>query len=329
MKIINKPQLIRALRIITALASGIITCHLLNIPMSGWVIVSTAIVLFDQETVGGTINRGKLRIVATLIGSFISITCIYFFANNWTVIWSVLGITSFLYAYFFMGSKKSYIGLLGIITMAILLIGNGQIDIHHAIYRTMDTIIGVTFAMVSILLFYPEYALSRCKKQVINALDDIATLVNSIQDENNIDNIRAKILVVETKFLNDIINFNKYIAEAKHELKGVRQPDLIESYTKCVLQIRRIYRLIIVLFYYELENDNLNDLQINYILIEVLQIIQKITNKNTNYSIKIDYLELDQLIQQIQVATLQKTIRNFTNELKELHVLLIRIENLE
>lgn len=324
--LIHDPQLIRATRLIIAIIADIITCHLIHIPMSGWVVVSTTIVLFDQETIGGTVIRGKLRIGATIIGSAISLLCLYFFADNWYIIWAVFGITSFLCAYFFMGSKKSYLGLLGIVTMAILLIGNGDGDINHAIYRTIDTIIGVTFAMLSILLYHPEYAFKRCHSQVITALDDIADLVDKIQNETDIDNIRNTILPVENRFISDVVSFNKNIVEAKHEMNGMKHPELIELYQQCVLQIQRMYRLLIVIFNYELENQNLNDLQINYILLEVLQIIHKITNKETRYSIEIDYLELDQLIMQIHVPALQRVVQHFAKELKILNHLLHKIE---
>ena len=50
---LDQARAIRALRLIIALAAGIITAHLLKIPMSGWVSVTTTVVLFDQETVGG------------------------------------------------------------------------------------------------------------------------------------------------------------------------------------------------------------------------------------------------------------------------------------
>lgn len=327
--LLRNTQRIRATRLLLAIIAELVLCHILQMPMSGWVVVSTTIVLFDQETIGGTIIRGKLRIGATLIGAMISLLCLYFFPGNWYVILSVFGITSFLCAFYFMGSKKSYIGLLGIVTMAILLIGNGDGDINHAIYRTIDTVIGVTFAMLSIILYHPEYAFKRCHSQVIKALDDIAELVNKIQNETDIENIRNTILPVENRFINDIVSFNKNIGEAKHEMSGMKHPELIELYQQCVLQIQRMYRLLIVIFYYELENQNLNDLQINYILVEVLQIIHKITSKETRYSIEIDYLELNQLIKQIHVPALLRVMQHFAKELKTLNLLLLKVDSIK
>jgi hypothetical protein len=92
-----------------------------------------------------------------------------------------------------------------------------------------------------------------------------------------------------------------------------------------VLQIRRLYRLVIVIFYYELENDSLNNPQISQILFKILQVIQNISDKNQSYSLAIDYLELNELITQVEAPTLRKTMQHFTTELKQLHNILILI----
>ncbi|RTL10416.1 MAG: FUSC family protein [Neisseriaceae bacterium] len=320
---LDKNRVIRALRLVLALAAGIVTAYLIKIPMSGWITVTTTVVLFDQETIGGAINRSKLRFLATLFGSLIALVCILFFHDNWLIIWSVLSISCFVYAYIFMGSKKSYIGVLGIATMAILIFGsNGGTSLQHAMYRIIDIVIGISFALLSMLLFFPQYAINKSHQLIFKALDDITNLIKNIQNQDNIEQVRQHILTIETKFLSDVTNFNKTIDEAKHELAAKKNPQLIENYSKCLLQIRRLYRLLIVIFYYELENDNLNDPYLNQILSKFLQIIQSTTDKNQNYSLIIDYLELNELISQIKTPTLRKTTNHFATELKQLHNIL-------
>lgn len=322
---LDKNRVIRALRLILALAAGIVTGHLIKIPMSGWITVTTTVILFDQDTIGGAISRSKLRFVATLFGSLIALACILFFRNNWLIIWSVLSISCFVYAYIFMGSKKSYIGVLGIATMAIIIFSSNGTSLQHAMDRIMDIVIGISFALLSMLLFFPQYAIRKSHQLIFSALGDITNLIKNIQNQDNIEQVRQHILKIETKFLNDVTNFNKTIDEAKHELAGKKNPQLIENYSKCVLQIRRLYRLIIVIFYYELENDNLNDPQLNQILFKILQIIQNISDKNQRYSLAIDYLELNELITQIEAPTLRKVTNHFATELKQLHNILTLI----
>ncbi len=322
---LDKNRVIRALRLILALAAGIVTGYLIKIPMSGWITVTTTVILFDQDTIGGAISRSKLRFVATLFGSLIALACILFFHDNWLIIWSVLSVSCFIYAYIFMGSKKSYIGVLGIATMAIIIFSSNGTSLQHAMYRIMDIIIGIVFALLSMLFFFPQYAIKKSHRLIFSTLDDITNLIKNIQNQDNIEQVRQHILKIETKFLNDVTNFNKTIDEAKHELAGKKNPQLIENYNKCVLQIRRLYRLIIVIFYYELENDNLNDPQLNQILFKILQIIQNISDKNQRYSLAIDYLELNELITQIEAPTLRKVTNHFATELKQLHNILTLI----
>ncbi|HRG62413.1 MAG TPA: FUSC family protein [Burkholderiales bacterium] len=322
---LDQARAIRALRLIIALAAGIITAHLLKIPMSGWVSVTTTVVLFDQETVGGTISRSKLRFLATLFGSLIAILCLLFFRNNWFVIWSVLSVACYIYAYIFIGGKKSYLGILGIATMSIVIFSENDTGLQNAMYRTMDTMIGITFALLSMLIFFPQYATKKSTQLILSALGDITELIKNAQLQNNIEEIRKQILTVETRFINDVTNFNKTIDEATHEIKGKKNPQLIENYTKCVLQIRRVYRLLIIIFYYELDNDNLNTPAINHIFFKILQIIQNISDKNQRYSLAIDYLELNELITQIEAPTLRKVTNHFATELKQLHNILTLI----
>jgi hypothetical protein len=56
-----------------------------------------------------------------------------------------------------------------------------------------------------------------------------------------------------------------------------------------------------------------------------LQIIQNISDKNQRYSLAIDYLELNELITQIEAPTLRKVTNHFATELKQLHNILTLI----
>ena len=195
---LDHAKLIRACRLMIALATGTLTSYLLKIPMSGWVMITTCVVLFDQDTVGGTINRGKLRFWATFYGALISLVCIIFFPDNMIIVWSVIGITTFVYAYIYMGTAKSYIGVLGSATLAIILLGNNHHpDLHTAIYRIMDIAIGVIFALLSMLLFFPEYALNRARSIIIKSLTDISSLIQQAKDERDLEKINRYTQIIE------------------------------------------------------------------------------------------------------------------------------------
>lgn len=317
-------QLIRALRLILALGSGSLFAHLIHLPMSGWVFITTSVVIFDQDTVGGTINRSFMRFFATLIGASVSLLCIIFIKNSSWLIWSIVLLSSFIFAYFYIGKKQSYIGLLASLTLAILLIGDKSPDFYTAIYRLADIFIGVIFALLAMLLFFPEYALKRLPKLIKSLIQDNINLIKSIDELNDIKLIRQQIIIIEDNFINNISKFNKAIEESAYELAGKNKSQLIESYRLSSIQLRRIYRLIFVIFYYEFENEIINNTQIKYAFQSILIIMEYIKTDAENTTIKANFIKLAELIKKIPNLTVIKAMQHINNELLLLQNLLIK-----
>ena len=326
MMTLNKNRLIRASRLIIALSTGSLASYLLHIPMSGWVMITACVVLFDQDTVGGAINRSKLRFLATFYGATISLACIFLFPHNLILIWFVIGLTTFICAYIYMGTPKSYIGLLGSMTLVIILIGSHGPNLHTAIYRTMDIATGILFALLSMILFFPEYAIDRAHTLILKSLGEIDKLIKSIKNENNLDKIRQYTQTVEMSLLKDVINFNKTIDDAKHELKARKHPGLIEKYNQCLLQIRRLYRLIMFIFYYEIDQTHMDNQKLHLIIAQISTIIDTFylpQNESTQIDLA-QYEKLEKLITETEEETLKKALLNFAIELKRLNLLMIK-----
>ncbi|AUR51703.1 FUSC family protein [Aquella oligotrophica] len=323
---LDKKKLIRATRLIIALSTGSIASYLLQIPMSGWVMITACVVLFDQDTVGGTINRSKLRFMATFYGAMISLGCIFFFPHNLVLIWLAIGLTTFICAYIYMSTPKSYIGLLGSMTLVIILIGSHGPNLHTAIYRTMDIGIGVLFALLSMLLFFPEYALERANTLTLKSLGEINKLMKTIKDEHDLEKIRQHTQTVEMTLLQDITNFNKTIDDAKHELKARKHPELIEKYSQSLLQIRRLYRLLMFIFYYEIDQSHMDNQKLHLIIAQISTVIDTFyVPKNESAQIDlVQYEKLEQLIIETKEETLKKALLHFVVELKKLNLLMIK-----
>lgn len=323
---LDKKKLIRATRLIIALSTGSIASYLLQTPMSGWVMITACVVLFDQDTVGGAINRSKLRFMATFYGAMISLGCIFFFPQNPVLIWLVIGLTTFLCAYIYMSTPKSYIGLLGSITLVIILIGSHGPNLHTAIYRTMDIAIGVLFALLSMLLFFPEYALERANTLALKSLGEMDKLMKTIKGEHDLEKIRQHTQTVEMTLLQDITNFNKTIDEAKHELKARKHPELIEKYSQSLLQIRRLYRLLMFIFNYEINQTHIDNQKLHLIIAQISTIIDTFyVPKNESAQIDLaQYEKLEQLIIETREETLKKALLHFVVELKKLNLLMIK-----
>lgn len=321
-------QLIRALRLTLAVASGSLFAHLINLPMSGWVFITTSVVLFDQDTVGGTINRSFMRFFATFIGASISLLCIIFIKDKSWLIWSVVLLSSFIFAYYFIGKKHSYIGLLTSLTLAIVLIGTKAPDFHIAIYRTADIIIGIIFALLAMLLFFPEYAMKRLPQLITSLIQDSMNLIKNIETLNDINLIRQQIIIIEDNFISNVGKFNKALEESSHELSGRRQAKLIESYRLASIQVRRIYRLIFVVFYYEFENEIINNPQVKLAFQSILAIMEQLKIDAGKTIIKENFIELNKLIHNINIEALVKTMQHISSELEILQDLLIKSQEI-
>jgi uncharacterized membrane protein YccC len=294
--------------------------------MSGWVMITACVVLFDQDTVGGTINRSKLRFMATFYGAMISLGCIFFFPHNLVLIWLVIGLTTFICAYIYMSTPKSYIGLLGSMTLVIILIGSHGPNLHTAIYRTLDIAIGVLFALLSMLLFFPEYALERANTLTLKSLGEMDKLMKTIKGEHDLEKIRQHTQTVEMTLLQDITNFNKTIDDAKHELKARKHPELIEKYSQSLLQIRRLYRLLMFIFNYEINQTHIDNQKLHLIITQISTIIDTFyVPKNELAQIDLaQYEKLEQLIIETKEETLKKALLHFVVELKKLNLLMIK-----
>ena len=189
---LNSTKLIRALRLVLALGAGFTLIHHLKIHMSNWVMVTTTIVLFDQQTVGGTLNRGRLRFWATFYGAALSILCILLFPHQPLVIWSFIAVTTFGYGYLYMGSKDSYIGVMGVVTVSILLVNVGfSTPLVAALYRLSDIVIGITSSNPYIETIWEKLV----DEDKINFFNKFYTLYMS--NRNPMPNISAKRLLTQ------------------------------------------------------------------------------------------------------------------------------------
>ncbi len=321
-------QLIRSLRLILALSSGSLFAHIIHIPMSSWVFITTAVIVFDQDTVGGTINRSFMRFFATFAGAIISLICILLIKDYTWLIWTIVLLSNFGFAYFYIGKKQSYIGLLASITLAMLLLGNKPPDLYTGIYRVMDILIGVSFALLSMLLFFPEYALNKLPTLITSLIQDNINLIKSIEKLNDIELIRQQIIIIEDNFINNVSKFNKALEESGHELSGKKHPLLIESYRLSSVQVRRIYRLIFVVFYYEFENEMINDLHIKQALLLIVTLMENLSVETESSMLENSFTKLSQITDSLPQQNVAKTIRHIHNELFVLENLLAKSKQL-
>lgn len=273
----RNPQFLRSARLVIAAIVGILITKLSSIQHSVWIVISIIVVLYDQSTVGGTIQKGIFRASATILSAIISIFTIYVFHNNLLIneIVSVIGI--FLYGYFFMGTKKSYIGSIGGVTLAILLLSSIG-DANAAISRATTIVIGVILAALTMIFFFPQYA-NKTKNQIlVHLLSQLENRLSNFMNKNiSLEELHTDFVIYERGYIQQLAQINRLMEESKFEIKIFHKKYLNNKlYQDMILHFRRINRLTGVLVHHLSDNkprfDNNVAIVLNTIIEEIMSI---------------------------------------------------------
>lgn len=218
-----------------------------EIPNGEWALITSCVVLSEYTTVGGVLTKSYLRFAATFSSAVYCILVIYFFGNNAIVnmLAAIGGL--FLYSYFFMDGKQGYIGVLGGITLTIMLFNYNNID--AAILRPFNILIGIAVSVFTLRFFYPEYARDKVLEVQADFLGGLSHMLHVFLDPlYSLDDIKKEYLIDENKLISDIAKFNRYIEEARIETQ--KMPAYIDHNLAAIVCEKRIYRLISVLIYH-------------------------------------------------------------------------------
>lgn len=155
---------IRATRLILAnLILYLITWYY-QIPEREWALITVWFVMYDYTYVGDVWLKSWYRFLGTIFSALYGLIIIYFFYNNVVIKMLAFIPAIFIYAYFFMDTKRAYIAIIGGVTLSIILLNHN--DIGAAILRVFNVILGILMSMFMMRFFYPQYA----DKQAIKAL---------------------------------------------------------------------------------------------------------------------------------------------------------------
>jgi hypothetical protein len=224
-----------------------------EIPEKGWCFITLCVVLYEYTTVGGVLSKSYLRFIGTITAALYSLIVIYFFNNDAMINLIALMTGAFVYTYFFMSGSQNYIGLLGTMTLTIMLVNYNNID--ATVLRPMNITIGILISLFVLLFFYPQYA----RKIVIDIQADfLQNLANMLEVFLNkdlvLETVKQDYLIYESAFLDNLNEYRRYIEEAQFETKKV--PSFYIKSKLAVTYTKRIYHLISV-FVFHLSSDEL------------------------------------------------------------------------
>lgn len=215
-----------------------------------WVLMTCAIVLFDNSTVGGAMIKGYYRMIGTLVAALFSTLVIIFFANSTIANLIAIALSIFFAAYYFMDTKKAYIGGLIAWTTPIMLVNNHTLT--SIFMRPINILVGIAISYFLQRLFYPEHAKNVVLKSFSELVAKAELLLNTLIDDNKYsEELQIALEKMEAAVISNINKADKLITEANTELPKVQ--DYGKICADLVVHLRRMFRFTAV-FTYQLQN---------------------------------------------------------------------------
>ncbi|WP_440993178.1 FUSC family protein [Cysteiniphilum litorale] len=237
-------SLINALKAVVASAIAYLVGHLLgewlNVgQMYAWIVITVLVVMSSQPNLGGALEKAKMRFLGTLIGSICSIIVILIFPEM-SMVQLILGLGIIAIGVFTAtnSSKYTYAGVLGSVTVAIILFSS-DVSLATACYRTLEVLIGITIAIIVNRYFFPIHAYKRINQSFCDTVNCIASLNSRLFAGGDYDDVLVEIFG----------HFSKQIAlqkEIMHE-----KPNIDLKVLKVTTRhLRQLYRYTSVIYDY-------------------------------------------------------------------------------
>lgn len=170
-------RLFHVLRVSIALTTTFAVVHLLPLQHSGWALVSTVMVMGNLPHIGGVLDKGRQRLLGTLVGAAIGLLLISLPIPGWGVqigALAAIAVTTWLV----FSNRQAYAGLMFAISL-LLVIGNGTPDFSVALWRSADVLVGTLIGIIATVVILPHKATDVMRFMLADNLDRLARLYHA------------------------------------------------------------------------------------------------------------------------------------------------------
>lgn len=232
--------------ILTCLVLFLITWYY-KLPEREWSLITIWFVMSEYTTVGGVLKKSAYRFSGTALSAIYGMIIIYCFDNN--VIMNIVAMAAgvFFYMHYFLEGEKTYVGVIGSVTLTIVLLNHNDLD--AALLRTFNIMIGILASVFMIRFFYPSYARDTVIQEQLYFVDQFITqLTTYLDDRNSVETIQHQTQSIEQNLLIHFTAFNRHLDEARIEMN---HPDDFIAHNQQALQnVRHLFRLFNVFIQY-------------------------------------------------------------------------------
>jgi uncharacterized membrane protein YccC len=176
----NNERLLHSVKTAIAVAIGFSLTRIVSFAYAQWIIITILVVMCAQIYVGGALQKGYLRFLGTLCGCCIAIVVIELFHSSVLSVFLALIIASFIFSYVATSGKEtlSYLGTMGAVTVALILLGKSDSSLNYAASRFLEISIGILIATVVSQFVFPLSAKKQLRKNQTETLTQLREFYN-------------------------------------------------------------------------------------------------------------------------------------------------------
>ncbi|MDR5902195.1 MULTISPECIES: FUSC family protein [Halomonas] len=169
---------LHVLRVMLALTASFLLTHFLTIPHSGWALVSTVMVMGNLPHIGGVLDKGRQRLLGTLLGAASGLLLILLPGDLTPLIpagsLTAIGVATWLT----FGNRHGYSGLMFAISL-LLVAGDGNHALDVGLWRAFNVLLGTLVGITTTMLILPQKATDLLRFMLAENLDRLARLFHA------------------------------------------------------------------------------------------------------------------------------------------------------
>ncbi|WP_163559136.1 FUSC family protein [Halomonas sp. NO4] len=209
-------------RVLLALSITYAIITLFEVPHSGWALVSTVMVMGNLPHVGGVLDKGRQRLLGSLLGAGWGVLLILLpFASPATVsLGALAGIG--LATWLTFGGRQGYAGLMFAISL-LLVIGTHDRELDIALWRAFDVLLGTLIGIGVTALVLPQKATDMMRFLLAENLERLARLYHAHTAANQATDVDTRALL---KASSKQLVKQRTLVDAIHRERRLRRDEL-------------------------------------------------------------------------------------------------------
>ena len=213
---------LHVLRVMLALAITFAIINVFTIPHSSWALVSTIMVMGNLPHIGGVLDKGRQRLLGTVLGAGWGLTLILLPlpVHQLVPAGALAGIGVATWITF--GNRHGYSGLMFAISL-LLVIGDGSHDLGLGLWRTFDVLLGTLVGIAVTVLVLPQKATDMMRFMLAENLDRMARLYHAHTSATSSADIDTRSLLKATSSL---LVKQRGLVDAIHRERRLRRDEL-------------------------------------------------------------------------------------------------------